>query len=341
MNVLITKDAKVRCGGVSLRDGYFEGAGLEHTGADTSADGAATLTEGEAGARLKGDGVDELTDHLNVVTRMNELLVSILGAFREMKSAGDVSGTDEELGAVVVHERSVCAGITVSAGRLGMESSEWLTATALVLGKNVDGGKELLDRLDGAGSSNDHTTLDLVTADTTEESTHVVTGLTALKVLVEHFNASEGGLERAAEAEDLDFAALGDDTTLDTTSNDGTTARDGEDVLNRHKERLLEFTEGLVNPAVDRGHEVKNGLGADAVNLLALDGSKSGALVDGSVVTVEAVAIAAETLSTQASRLAKMMTTHEESKSRISISTRSSISGSSTWSTLLMKMQSF
>lgn len=81
---------------------------LQDAGADTSADGAATLTKREARASFQGNGVNQLADHLDVVTRVNQLLVRVLDAFRELEGAGDVGRADEELWTVVVHERSVC-----------------------------------------------------------------------------------------------------------------------------------------------------------------------------------------------------------------------------------------
>ena len=51
---------------------------------------------------------------------------------------------------------------------------------------NVDLSLELLVGLNGAGGSQYHSSADLVTLDTTDESTHVVTGLTTVQFLVEH-----------------------------------------------------------------------------------------------------------------------------------------------------------
>jgi len=51
---------------------------------------------------------------------------------------------------------------------------------------NVDLSLELLVGLDGAGSSHYHSPADLVTLDTTDESTHVVTSFTTVQFLVEH-----------------------------------------------------------------------------------------------------------------------------------------------------------
>lgn len=51
---------------------------------------------------------------------------------------------------------------------------------------NVDLSLEPFVGLDGAGSSHYHTSADLVTLDTTNESTHVVASLTTIQFLMEH-----------------------------------------------------------------------------------------------------------------------------------------------------------
>ena len=58
------------------------------------------------------------------------------------------------------------------------------------------------------------TTTDLLTLDTAEESTHVVTSLSALKLLVEHLDTGKGSLDGRTETDNLDVSTLGGDTTL-------------------------------------------------------------------------------------------------------------------------------
>jgi hypothetical protein len=60
---------------------------------------------------------------------------------------------------------------------------------------NVDLSLELLVGLDGAWSSHHHSSADLVTLDTTDESAHVVTSLTAVQVFVEHLCRKVDGLQ--------------------------------------------------------------------------------------------------------------------------------------------------
>lgn len=49
----------------------------------------------------------KVTNHLNIVTRHDELLMSALGTLRESEGTSYVGSTDEELRSVVSHERGV------------------------------------------------------------------------------------------------------------------------------------------------------------------------------------------------------------------------------------------
>jgi hypothetical protein len=94
----------------------------------------------------------------------------------------------------------------------------------------VDLSLELVDGLYGSRSNDNHSTSDLFTLHTTQQGTHVISGLTTFKLLVEHLDAGQGGLEVGTKTDDLDIGTLADDTPLDTSGGDGTTAGDGEDV---------------------------------------------------------------------------------------------------------------
>lgn len=235
---------------------------------DASADCLTTLTESESGSDLEGNIVNELTVKLNVVTGHDELLVSILGARRVVERDGDIRSSDEELRSVVVHEGGV--------------------PSTLLLLEDVDLSTELLDGLDRAGDDHDLATLDLLTLDTTEKGTHVVTSHALVELLVEHLDTSEGGLEGVAETKDLNLSTLGDGASLDTASDDGTTTGDGEDVLDGHQEGLLKVTRGELEPLVGLLHELADGLSAD-LGVPALKSGQGGARDDGSVLTIETV----------------------------------------------------
>jgi hypothetical protein len=243
---------------------------LEDASNDTSGDGATTLTDVEALSLLDGERLVEGADHLDVVTRHDHLGVGILGTFGPVNGGSLIGGTDEDLGTVVSVETSV--------------------TTTLLLGQDVHGDEELLVGSDGTGLDNDHTTGDILTLDTTEQKTGVVTSARLVARLLEGLNVGNLGLEGdLVLADKLDFGILLQETTLDTTRNDGTTARDGENILNRHEERLLKISLGSGDPLVDGGHQVVD-LSSTNLGPAALKSTQSRAHDDGGVVTLEAVA---------------------------------------------------
>jgi hypothetical protein len=71
--------------------------------------GLVGLTKGEAGSNFESDVEDEVTNHLDVVTRHDHFLSSILNTLGPCKSNSDISSTDEALRPVVLHEGSVTA----------------------------------------------------------------------------------------------------------------------------------------------------------------------------------------------------------------------------------------
>jgi hypothetical protein len=50
----------------------------------------------------------------------------------------------------------------------------------------IDLSLELLVRLDGVGSNQDLSSSDLFSLDTSQQGTHIITGLSSVKLLVEH-----------------------------------------------------------------------------------------------------------------------------------------------------------
>jgi len=243
---------------------------LDDASDDTSGDSTTTLTDVEALTLLDGERLVERADHLDVVTRHDHLGVGILGAFGPVDSSGLISSTDEDLGTVVSVETSV--------------------TTTLLLGQDVHGDEELLVGSDGAGLDNDHTTGDILTLDTTEQKTRVVTSAGLVARLLEGLNVGNLGLDGdLVLADKLDFGILLQETTLDTTRHDGTTARNREDILNGHEERLLEISLGGGDPLVNSVHQGIDTLNTD-VGLAGLKSTQSRAHDDGGFVTLEAVA---------------------------------------------------
>lgn len=169
---------------------------------------------------------------------------------------------------------------------VGTESG---TATTLSLGQNVHGDHELLSSLGAAGLGNDHTTADVLTTNTTEQQTGVVTSAGLVTGFLEGLDVGDLGLDGGVRAtNDLNLGILLQQTTLNTAGGDGTTTGNGEDLLNGHEEGLVEVTLGGRDPSVDSGHQGIDTLGTN-VGAAVLKGAKGGTEDDRGLLTLEAI----------------------------------------------------
>lgn len=170
--------------------------------------------------------MDQGADHLDVVTGHDHLLVGILNTLGPGQGNSDISSAEEALGAVVAHERSVATTFVLGQDLQGV--SWGLQGSG---GTYVELGNKLLGSLDRSRESDDLTTADLLALDTTEESTHVVTGLSTVELLAEHLNASEGSLDVRTEANNFDFGTFVGNTTLNLLY---VMRKEGRSLRNRH-----------------------------------------------------------------------------------------------------------
>src|SRR6478672_12458251 len=161
----------------SLLDDADDGAG---------ADGPATLADGEALADLEGDRGDQLDAHLDVVAGHDHL-----GPVGQPDGPGHVGGAQVELRPVAVVEGGMAA--------------------ALLLGQDVDLGRELGVGLDRARLGQDLASLDLVALDAPDETADVVAGLALVEQLLEHLDAGDHDLAGRLDADELDLVADLDD----------------------------------------------------------------------------------------------------------------------------------
>lgn len=181
------------------------------------------------------------------------------------------SSTDVDLGPVV-----------------GTETS---TATTLGLGQNVHGHEELVVSLGAVRGSNDHAAADVLTTDTTEQETGVVTSTGLVTGLFEGLNIRNLGLDGVAGVgctDDFNLSILLQETTFDTARDNSTTARNREDFLNGHKERLIHITLGGRDPGVDGMHELLNLLSTN-FGAAILQSAEGRAEDDRSLLTLESV----------------------------------------------------
>lgn len=200
-----------------------------------STDGTTTFANRETLASFHSDGLTKLDGNSDVVTRHNHL-----NTFWSLDDTGNVSSTEEELWTVTVEE--------------------WSVTTTFILGQDVKLSLSSGVRSDGTWLCQNLTTLNSVLVNTTKQKANIVTSHALLELLAEHFHTSNGCLLGVLHTDDLDFFTNLDHTTLDTASCNGTTTGDGEDVFNRHEERLVNFASWLSDVIVDRIHELTNSL---------------------------------------------------------------------------------
>ena len=128
--------------------------------------------------------------------------------------------------------------------------------TTLFLLQNIDRSLEVIVRSNSSWVYYNHTTLNLSFINTTKEETYVITSLTLCKVLTEHLHTSDDRLLIFTKTEELNLITNLTDTSLNTTRSNSTTTCNREHILNRHQERLVNFTLWLLNPRVNSIHQL-------------------------------------------------------------------------------------
>src|SRR5690554_1092328 len=206
---------------------------LDDLGDHAGTNGTAAFTNREAQTIFHGDRSDQGNSHFHVVTRHYHL-----NTFRQFARTGHVSGPEVELRTVALEERSM--------------------TTTFFFGQYVHFTLELGVRLDRTRYTQNLTTLYVVTLGTTQQNTYVLTGTTFVQQLAEHLNASTSGLGGITDTNDFHFVTNADDTTLYTTGNYSTTARDREYVFDRHQERLVNRTLRLRDVVIQSLYQLLN-----------------------------------------------------------------------------------
>ena len=170
---------------------------LDDLGHHASTDGAAAFTDGEAHAGFHGDGADQLTGHLDVVTGHHHFHVAAVAVGESGDLAGHISCTDVELRAITSEEGGVAA--------------------AFFLLEHIHLTLELGVRSDGAGLHQHHAALDVFLLDAAQQQTNVVASHALVEQLAEHLHTGDGCFAGIADADDLDFFADLDDAAAKST----------------------------------------------------------------------------------------------------------------------------
>ena len=190
--------------------------------------------------------MNKLNSHLCVITRHAHLC-----ALWKLANTSNISCSEIELRTIVCEERC-------------------MTAT-FILRKNVNLCCKLLVNLYRTRLADNLTSFDLVTVDTTKKKTNVITSLSLIKSLTEHLDTSYDGLLRLVlDTNDINIIIYMKNTTLYTACSYSTTASDGEDILNRHKERLIHLTHRLRNVGINSIHQLHDAISPCKVRLIRI-----------------------------------------------------------------------
>ena len=223
----------------------------------------AALADSEAEALLDCDRGDELDFHLDVIARHNHLR-----ALGETDNTRHVRGTEVELRTIVREERRMTA--------------------ALFLRQDVDLRLELRVRVNGTRLCENLAALNVLAVHTAEQCADVVAGNRAVEQLAEHLNARNNRAARLIlKADDLNRIVQLQLTALHTTRCDRAAARDREDILDRHEERLVRVTRRRRDIVVDCIHELQD---LCLHRIVTLERLQRGACNDGDLIAGEVIA---------------------------------------------------
>ena len=170
---------------------------------NTRADCPAAFTDGESKLLGQGHRRNEFHIHHDVVARHHHL-----DALWQLNLASDIGGPNEELRLVTVEERGMPA--------------------AFILVQNVNLSFVLGVRRDGTWLRQNLTSLDGFSFNTAKQHAYRVPRLALFQGFVEHLHASDDGIARLLDADDLDGLSHFDQTLLNATRHDGAAALDAE-----------------------------------------------------------------------------------------------------------------
>ncbi len=115
-------------------------------------------------------------------------------------------------------------------------------------------------RHNGFRSSENLTALNLFTFYATKQCTYIITSLSFIKELAKHLNSGTCGLLGFFNTNDLNLVTDMDNTALHSTGCNCTTSWDGEDILYRHKEWLINITFWLRDIRINSIHQLPDAL---------------------------------------------------------------------------------
>eukprot|EP00041_Stephanoeca_diplocostata_P008221 m.118843 g.118843 ORF g.118843 m.118843 type:complete len:449 (+) comp17225_c0_seq1:44-1390(+) len=191
---------------------------------DTRADRLVAFTDGEPLAFFDDQLCDEFNPKRGVFTRHHHFAVV------ERNGARDVARAREQLRAVSVDKRRV--------------------ATAFLLAEHIHLRLKLGVLADTARLGHHHPFHDVISLESTDKATHVVSCFATVQALLEHFNPSDGRIQDFAVSDQFYFVSFVHHTTLNSARHDRSASGNGVRVFNRHEKVLVQVAHGFGDPFI-------------------------------------------------------------------------------------------
>src|SRR6266571_554702 len=199
----------------------------------SSAHGMPAFTDGKPQALFHGHRRDQL-DHQAYIVPLHHHL----GSRRQLCYSGDVGGPQIKLWTISLEE--------------------WRMPPAFFFGQDVNLSLELGMWRDRATFRQDHPTLDIFFRNTAQQQPSIVSRHAFIQLLLEHFDARDHRLAGFAEADNLYFFSHFHFAALDSSRHHRASARDRENIFNRHQERLFNLPLGDRHRLIHRRHQRVN-----------------------------------------------------------------------------------
>src|SRR5258708_27882247 len=193
--------------------------------------GPSAFANREPQSFIHGHWCDQLHHQTHVVARHHHL-----AALGQLRHPRHVRRPEIELGPVALEE--------------------WRVPPAFFFAQHLNFAFELLVRLDRSRLRYHLAALHVVLFNPAQQQAHVVARATFVQQLLEHFHARYHRLARVPEAHDFHFLANLANAFLDATRHHRAAALDGENVFDRHQERLIHIARRQRNVGVHLVHQL-------------------------------------------------------------------------------------
>lgn len=236
----------------------------ETLGDDTSSNSFSSFSESKLLSNLHGEREVESKLGLDVITSHSHLIVS-----QNVDLNTGVSGSHEELWSITVWE--------------------WFFTTSFLFGEDIEVTLHISENLLGSWLRDDLSSLDVISADTSQEETNVISSLTVVEGLFEGFDTGDSGLDGLlSHSENFDFLTDLQLSSVDGSGDDGSSSWNLERSFDGEEEWLIEISGWWLDVVVHDSEKFFDFLDSE-IRVGAIQGAESGSENDFGVFSIVVV----------------------------------------------------